>query len=59
MIYLKYNYIDKSYNFNIKLIYDFKTWKNQTSITFVMVCVIITPPHMFFFNMLDLGMFLH
>jgi hypothetical protein len=28
-------YKNKSYNFNIKLNYDFKTWKNQASITFV------------------------
>jgi len=45
MIYLKYNYINKSYNFNIKLNYDFKTWKNQTNITLGMVCVIVTTPH--------------
>jgi hypothetical protein len=41
MIYLKYNYINKSYNFNIKLNYDFKTWKNQASATLVMVHVIM------------------
>jgi hypothetical protein len=30
------------YNFNIKLNYKFKTWKNQISITLVMVRVIVT-----------------
>jgi hypothetical protein len=31
--------------FNTKLSYDFKTWKNQTSVTLDMVCVIVTTPH--------------
>jgi hypothetical protein len=44
MIYSKYNYIKKSYNFNIKLNYDFKTWKNQASITLAMVCDIVIAP---------------
>jgi hypothetical protein len=46
MIYEKYNYINKFYNFNIKLNYGFKTWKNQASITLVMVCVIVIAPIM-------------
>jgi hypothetical protein len=33
---------DKSYNFNIKLNYDFKIWKNQTNITLAMVYIIVT-----------------
>jgi hypothetical protein len=41
MINQKYNYINKSYNFNIKLNYDFKIWKNQANITLAMVCVIV------------------
>jgi len=44
MIYWKYNYIKKSYNFNIKLNYDFKTWKNQANATLAMVHVIVTTP---------------
>ncbi len=34
----------KIYNFNIKLNYNVKTWKNQTSNTLVMVRVIVTTP---------------
>jgi len=34
----------KSYNFNIKLNYDFKTWKNQVNVTLAMVCVIVIAP---------------
>jgi hypothetical protein len=34
----------KSYNFNIKLNYDFKTWKNKTNITLAMVRVIVITP---------------
>jgi hypothetical protein len=37
----------KYYNFNIKLNYNFKTWKNQGSVTFVMVCVIMIAPNKF------------
>jgi hypothetical protein len=44
MIYLKY-YVNKFYNFNIKLNYDFKTWKNQASVTLAMVCVIVIAPN--------------
>jgi hypothetical protein len=36
--------MNKSYNFNIKLNYDFKTWKNQAIITLVMVHVIVIAP---------------
>jgi len=29
---VKYNYINKSYNFNIKLNYKFKTWKTKQTL---------------------------
>jgi hypothetical protein len=44
MIYLKYKYIKNIYNFNIRLNYDFKTLKNQTSVTLAMVHVIVIAP---------------
>jgi hypothetical protein len=40
----KYHYINKSNNFNIKLNYDLKTWKKQTSVILVMVRVIVIAP---------------
>jgi hypothetical protein len=43
--------MNKSYNFNIKLNYDFKTWKNQLSITLDMVHVIVTAPNYLLINM--------
>jgi len=45
MIYYKYNYIKKSYNLKIKLIYDLKIWKSQTNITLAMLHVIVTTLH--------------
>jgi hypothetical protein len=44
MIYYQYNYIKKSYNFNITLNYNFNTRKNQASVTLAMVHVIVTTP---------------
>jgi hypothetical protein len=41
---LKIQLYKKNYNFNIKLNYKFKTWKNLTIVTLVMVCVIVTTP---------------
>jgi hypothetical protein len=40
--YIKNIYIIKYYNFEIKLNYDFKTWKNQAS---VWLAITTTPHH--------------
>ncbi len=42
--YILYNYINKFYNFSIRLNYGFKTWKNQVSVKLDMIRVIVIPP---------------